>query len=322
MKIKSFLYAEGDGSTGGGGGTPPPAGAPPSGSPPAGTPPPAPPPKPFFEGLYGPDGKIDATAFDRLPDHLKPHKDVFAKYKTVDELLNGFGNAHALASKKQLTPLDPSAPDHVKAERKAHLDMINNVPKDPKGYGIARPETLPEQFWNQEGADKFALLAQKHSVSPDAARDFIALQTELTQAEIAKGQQMDADYYLKQDQTFTAAIQKQGLDADRAMDLAKRGAMTTGIDPKDSIFKNATVRLAMIRTAQLVAEDKLVKGDDPASNVGNELAQARDIMNNPANPMNKAWKDPQDPRHEAAKERVNALYQTYGERSQKRGGGF
>lgn len=311
----------------GGNPPPPPAGGNPPPPPAGGNPPPPnggnppPPPKPFYEGLYGADGKIDKAALDRLPDHLKPHKDVLGKYDTIEALLSGFGNAHSMAVKKALVPLTGTEPPEIVAERKAHLDQINGVPKDPKGYGIVRPETLPEMHWNQEGADQFALLAQKHSLSPAAVKDLLALQVGLTQGEIERGKANDTDWYANQDKVYEAGLKTLGMDADKGKDMMTRGAQTLGIDPKDPIMRSAAARLAAIRMTALVSEHKLVTGDPTQASGGDDpLAQARDIMGNPQNPLHKAWKDQNDPRHEDAKDKVNALYQQHGERQAKKGG--
>lgn len=279
-------------------------------------------PPPYYKGFYDDDGKIDKAALDRLPDHLKPHKDVLGKYETIDALLTGFGNAHALASKKALTPLDPTAPDHVKAERKAMLDGVNNVPKEPKGYGIARPETFPEEHWNQAGADKLAALGHKYSAQPEFMRDLLSLQVELTNGELQKGQQFESDFYKAQETKFADAIRTQGVAADKALDLATRGAATLGIDPKSPLFKNADVKLACLRMANLVGEDKLISGDLGGQGGGggpDYLTQARDIMRNPQNPLHKAWADPTDPRNEEVRAKVNELYRMDGEAKKKRG---
>lgn len=274
-------------------------------------------PAPFFKGLYGDDGKIDKASWDRLPDRLKTHADQFKKYDTVEALLDGFGNAHSMAVKKALAPLTGTEPPEIVAERNQLLDTINNVPKDPKGYGLARPADLPEQFWNQEGADKFALLAQKHHISPAAMKDLMGLQLELTRGEIAHGQTMETEYYTGQDKTFEAAMKTAGIDMEKATDLATRAAATLGIDPKSLIFRNASVKQALVRFANLVAEDKLVTGDNKQE--GDELAMARDIANNPQNPLYKAWHDPNDPQHEAAKARRDELYRIDGEKKRARG---
>lgn len=276
-------------------------------------------PEPFFKGLYGDDGKINKSAFDRLPDHLKQHKDVFSRYETVDALLAGFGNASALASKKMLTPLPADAPDNVRAERKALLDGVLGVPKQPKDYGIARPETLPEEHWDPVLADKFATVAHKHSISPEAVKEILALQLESTTGALSKGQQMETDFFAAQDKTFAAEVQKRGLALDKATELAARGAATLGIDAKDPIMKNAAVRLAMLRMTTLVSEDKLLSGDAGEGGGLNLLQQARDIAGNPQNPKYKAYHDQAHPDHAAVRREWSDLYRRDGEAKQKRG---
>lgn len=303
-----YILREEPAAGGGGGGAPPPVAPPPVAPPPVAPPPVAPPPKPFYEGLYGADGKLDKGAFDRLPDHLKPFKDQFGRYETVDALLQGAGNAFNLASKKALAPLDENAPDSIKAERKALLDTANNVPKDVNGYGIAKPQDLPDMFWHQEAADSFGKLAQKHSLSPSAVKELFDLNLQVTRGELEKAKAYEAEYWGKQDQGFEAGVKQLGMDMEKATDLAKRGAATLGIDVKGNIFKDASVRLGMIRMAQLVSESKLVTGDPTGPQGGTELQQARDVIGNPQNPMHKAWNDPNDPRHDEAIQKVNALY--------------
>lgn len=275
---------------------------------------------PYHKGFYAEDGKIDKTAFDRLPEHLKVHKDVFAKYDTFDALLSGFGNAHALASKKQLTPLPADAPANVVAERKALLDGVLGVPKEAKDYGIARPEALPEQHWDGALADKFATVAHKHSISPAAVKEILGIQLESTQAQLAKGQQMESDFFATQDKNFAAEVQKRGLAVDKATELATRAAATLGIDPKSPIFKHADVRLALLRFTNLVSEDKLIKGD-AADGLGGVdlLAQARDIAGNPQNPKYKAYHDQSHPQHNEVRREWNDLYRRDGDAKQKRG---
>lgn len=274
---------------------------------------------PFYRGFYGDDGKIDKASLERLPDHLKQHKDVFGKYDTIDALLSGFANANSLASKKQLTPLPDNAPDNVKAERKTLLDGVNNVPKEAKDYGISRPESLPPEHWDQPSADKFATLAHKHSISPTAVKELLALQTEMTQGQLAQGQQMETEFYQKQDQAFATEVQKRGVALDKANELAARGAATLGIDPKSPLFKNADVKLACLRLTNLISEDKLIKGDPQAGGEGDELARARDIASNPQNPKYKAYHDQMHPNHQAVRREWSDLYRADGERKQKRG---
>jgi len=276
-------------------------------------------PKAFYDGLYGADGKLDKTAFDRLPEYLKPHKDLFAKYDTVEALLGGFSNSHSLAVKKAMAPLSGNEPPEVVAEHNALIDQLQGVPKDPKGYGIARPADLPEQFWNQAAADEFATLARQFHVSPAGVKAIMGLQERITKQELARGQQIEQEHWAKQDQLFEAAVQKLGISMDDAMALAKRGAATLGFDLKGNGFKSAEARLAAIRMTNLVSEDKLIKGDPTGETQGNELEQARDIMSNPQNPLHAAWMPGStDPRHEQAVSKVAELYRIWGEKNRGR----
>lgn len=301
---------------------PPPPNTPPpgDGKPPGDGAPPPPAPKPFHEGFYDKDGKIDKTALDRLPDHLKAHKDLFAKYDTFDGLLNGFSNANSMAVKKALAPLKGDEPPEIIAERNAMLDTVLNVPKEAKGYGIKRPDNLPEMYWNEAAAGKFAEVAHKHHLSPDAVKDILGMQTETVLGEVAKAEQMNAEYWTKEQSKWETEVHKQGTSAEDAMKAALRGAATAGIDPKGSLFRHAEVRLAMERLTKLVGESRLATGDPTDTSGGqDELTQARDIVNNAQNPLYKAWHDPLHPQHESARNRWNELYRIDGEKKQKRG---
>ena len=276
-------------------------------------------PKAFYDGLYGADGKIDKAAFDRLPEYLKPHKDLFSKYDSMESLLGGFSNSHSLAVKKAMAPLTGNEPPEVVAEHNALINQLQGVPKDEKGYGIARPADLPEQFWNQAAADEFAKVALQHHVSPAGVKAIMAIQERITKEELARGKQMETEHWAKQDQLFEAAVQKLGISMDDAMALAKRGAATLGYDLKGNGFKSAEARLAAIRMTNLVSEDRLIKGDPTGETTGNELEQARDIMSNPQNPLHSAWMPGStDPRHEQAVAKVAELYRIWGEKNRGR----
>lgn len=298
---------------GGGGGTPP---IPPAGTPPippaggAGTPPIPAAAVPFYKGLYGDDGKIDKTALDRLPDHLKSHKDWLAKYDTIDAILQGGANAHKMAVGK-LGPLQGNETPEVLAERSQMLDTMLNVPKEAKDYGLTRElvaKDLPEQFWDQKGADAFAGLAKKHHLSPDAVKDIMALQVGLTKASIETGRVGETDYYTAQQKLFETEVQKLGMDLEKANDLAARGAGTLGIDVKGGYFKSAEARLAAIRMTKLVSESKLINGESTEPSKDDPIEQARDIARNPQNPLYKAYHDPVNPDHQRAKDKWNELY--------------
>lgn len=306
LNIRSVLRDPDPAAGGGGPPPPPPGGAPPP--PPGGSPPP--PPSPFYKGLYGDDGKIDKTRLDSLPDHLKPHKDYFAKYDTVEALLTGAANANKLAVGKALAPLRGDEPAEVITERNTLLDTILNVPKEAKDYGLTREKVaadLPAEFWNQEGADQFASLAKKHHLSPDAVKDIIGLQVGMTKASLEQGKAGETQYYADQQKAFETAMEKAGVPLEEANSLVDRAIATAGFDPKLPIFKNAATRSMAVQFAKMVSESKLKQGDGTASK-DDPIEQARDIARNPQNADYKAYHDPVHPNHQAVKDKWNALY--------------
>jgi hypothetical protein len=228
-----------------------------------------------------------------------------------------------MAVAKAMTPLPPDATPQQIAERTAHLNLINNVPtaKEPaelvKAYGITKPDDLDAKFWRDDQVAGWAALAQKLSIGPSQFKELMNMQLQATRQEIAAAQTYESQYWTNQDNVFAQAMQKAGIDQDKAMNLATRGAATLGIDPKSNLFRDASVRAACVRFTNLVSEDRLIKGDAVEGAGANERQQALDVMNNPNNPMYKAWHESEHPQHEAAKDRVNELYRLFNERRKK-----
>src|SRR5512136_51210 len=143
---------------------------------------------PYFVGLYDASGKIDKTKFDALPSHLKPYKETFAKYDSVEALLTGMGNLAQLAGKKGLQPLPADAPDKAKAERAALMRQLNSVPEKPEGYGMKKPEGLPDGVWNEEYANGVLGILHKHNASPDLVKELFDADQQMISSQIEQSQ--------------------------------------------------------------------------------------------------------------------------------------
>jgi hypothetical protein len=298
---------------GGGDGTPPGDG---KGTPPGdgkGTPPGdgkgTPPPgtgagDPWFVGLWDKTGKIDKAKFDSLPDHLKPHKDLFAKYETAEAFMVSLVHHQQLASKKGLAPLPTNASPEMKAERQALMRQLNGVPEKPEGYGIAKPKDMPDEHWNQEYVGGVMGILHKHNASPELVKELTAYDLEAA-GKVRGG-------YDTQQQTRLANEGKAlkeafGNDYDSKIDLAQRAARTAGIDLQDpEVGNNSKVIIALAKLGAMISEDKLVSGDGGDSGKGgqSDREKAKDIVKNPANPLYKAYHDPQDSEHQAAVDTV------------------
>jgi hypothetical protein len=262
----------------------------------------------WFVGLYDSAGKIDPAKFDALPAHLKAHKDTFAKYQTVEALLGGFANVASLAGKKALAPLPPDASPEAKAERAKLMAQLNNVPEKPEGYGFKRPDNIPESQWNQDYVSGIAGILHKHAVSPEAAKEL--MEFDLKHAgEI--GTKSEAARTAAEAGELKALRDEWGADYAKNIDLAVRGAKTLGMDPKDPIFKSAKAVKMVAKFASMISEDKLVNGESSANAGMDDRAKALDILNNPANPLHKAYHDSSHPQHAQAVETRSRFNQAW-----------
>lgn len=312
----------GGGGTGGGGGS---GGAPGSGSGSGGAPGAAgsqggnaggtPSTGPWFVGLYGADGKIDAKKFDALPDHLKAHADTFKKYQTVEALLGGMGNLANLAGKKGLEPLAKDAPAELVAERQALMRKLNNVPEKPEGYGIKKPDGVPDEQWNGEYVGGILGVLHKHNASPELVQELVKLDQDFAAKVRSGGEAAQVQALNKERETLKTEF---GGEYGKKISLAARAAKTLGLDPEnDPMFRTAAGVKAMLRVAEMVSEDRLVSGDGGADFGKGDREKALDIVNNPANPLHAAFHDSEHPQHQAAVEQRSAFNKRWHE-SQRR----
>jgi hypothetical protein len=302
--------------------TTPPAPANPPGVPPV----PAPNTDPFYKDWQGADGKINKTAYDRLPDDLKPHAELLKSYDTTEALLRALVHNKQMAGKKGLErPIDSAAPE-VKAEFEKTLHALNAAPEKPEGYGIKKPDAIPAEMWSEPALKEFVELAHKHHANPEFVKAAIELQTKMamgqTQTSLAAQQQQMADYKagqmaeLKKAWPDETAFQKNAA-------AAQRMAITLGFKPEDAIFGRADMVLALAKMHDLISPDKLVSGDMHSDLGSGFRAQALDIQNNEANPLYKAYRgigvDAQT--HQRAVDKVQELNEKYAAQEAKKKGG-
>jgi len=287
------------------GSTPPPAGqTPPNGQQ---TPPGGPVvTKSFREGWIGADGKIDKTAYDRLPEHLKPHAELFKRFDTDEALLQTLAHQSSLIGKKGLMPLPPGASEKDKAEFNQRIREIMRVPEKPEGYGLKRPENVPAELWNDDYAKGVSEIAHKHNLSPEALQDLAKFDSEFA----VKNHGESQGALQKSFETEKANLQtKWGGEFAKNVSLASRAARTLGLDPEaDPIFRNARVVEAFAKMGAMVSDDRLVSGEGQGSTGGNDNQRAQDIINNKANPLNAPYWDSNHVQHKQAKDQVEAFF--------------
>lgn len=278
----------GGGSSSGTGGAPAPQGAPAGG----GTQPAPVVQKSFREGWIGADGKIDKTAYDRLPDHLKPFAETFKKYDTDEAFLGAFAHSIGLNGKKGLMPLPKDASEPDREAWNSRLRELLGVPKDPSGYGVLeKPKDVPDEMWNGEYVQTMAGIMHKYNAPPEMVKALFEADAKFGATAQAKGKDAVAQTYAKAAQEVDQAF---GADKPAKLAGAKRAAATLGLDVQDpSVGNNPKVIIALAKMAELLGEDKLVRGGSEGTGPGglNDRERAKDIVFNKSNPLFEAYHD-------------------------------
>lgn len=196
----------------------------------------------------------------------------------VESLAKGFNGLEQLLGKKAhaiVPPTEKSTPEEVAAYRKAI-----GVPESPEGYNL-KPEQIPDGVtWDEATAKKAAELAHKHNVPAAAMQEFLKFDMERA----AMMNQAAATMIDAQLEAGRAELQKvYGDKMPEKLELARRAALTVGVDPASQGFVDPQVVKAIVSLAEKLSDDKLVAGDQ--TGVSSTRARARDIMTNQANPL-------------------------------------
>jgi hypothetical protein len=196
----------------------------------------------------------------------------------VESLSKSYQGLEQLLGKKAnaiVPPSEKSTPEEVAAYRKAI-----GVPESPEAYNL-KPEQLPEGVtWDDNVAKKAAELAHKHNVPAAAMQEFMKFDMERA----ALMNQAAAQMIETQLETGRAELQKVwGDKMPEKIELARRAAVTAGVDPTSQGFVDPQVVKAIVNLAEKLSDDKLVAGDQTGAS--STRARARDIMTNQSNPL-------------------------------------
>ena len=206
------------------------------------------------------------------------------KGPNVEALAKSYDVAQrALGRKAQavLPPNEKSTPEEIAEYRKAI-----GVPDSPEGYRL-KPDNLPEgvQF-DEATAKRAAELAHKHNVPASAMQEFMKFDMERA----AMMNQAAATMIDAQLESGRAELQKvYGDKFGEKIELARRAAVTAGVDPSSHGFVDPQVVKAIVNLAEKLSDDRLVAGDQ--TGVSSTRARARDIMTNQANPLYQRYQE-------------------------------
>jgi hypothetical protein len=196
----------------------------------------------------------------------------------VESLSKSYQGLEQLLGKKAnaiVPPSEKSTPEEVAAYRKAI-----GVPESPEAYNL-KPEQLPEGVtWDDNVAKRAAELAYKHNVPAAAMQEFMKFDMERASLMNQAAAQMI------ETQLETGRAELQAVWGDKMpekIELARRAAVTAGVDPTSQGFVDPQVVKAIVNLAEKLSDDKLVAGDQTGAS--STRARARDIMTNASNPL-------------------------------------
>lgn len=146
-----------------------------------------------------------------LPDDLR-NSPSLAKFKDPADLAKSYLNLQTAIGRKGVIPPKPDDPKEVhEAFRKAL-----GVPDAPDGYKIERPQDIPEDIWDPEGAQWFAGVAHEAGLTPQQAQALATAFAKRTAEQVAaRTDPVALDMEL---------AREWGAQKDRNIELAKRAA--------------------------------------------------------------------------------------------------
>ena len=216
----------------------------------------------FREAVLAEDGSFNGRWTDHLPEDLKNQEATLGRFPNLVELARSYVHARSKLGEKLQPPGESATPEQVKAWRE-----LLGVPEDPSGYGVKKPEKLPDGVeWSDALAGEFTQLAHKHNVPPAAVKEILSWYTE-------QSGQMASAAREAQEQWLTRMLLAQeqelrgewGENMDERFGLALRAAKTFGLEgmPVDWTPKDVVKALEM--AGRSMSEDKLIKADGPGA---------------------------------------------------------
>jgi len=202
----------------------------------------------------------------------------------VESMAKGFNGLEQLLGKKANSvpvPNEKSTPEEVAAYRKAI-----GVPESPEGYKL-KPEQLPQGVtWDDSVAKRAAELAHKHNIPAAAMSELMKFDLERA----ALMNQAAASMIETQLESGRAELQRvYGDKMPEKIELARRAAVTAGVDPSSQGFVDPQVVKAIVSLAEKLSDDRLIEGNQ--TGISSTRARARDIMTNESNPLYQRYQD-------------------------------
>lgn len=237
--------------------------------------------------IYGDDG-VKPENVAKIPDQYSATRNFLSKYKSLDALDNAIKHQGYLNSMKGFERPGPDASESDVNRFNQTLRSVLQIPDSIDGYGVQRPEGVPEEAWNQMGMNEYLEVAMKHNVAPEAFRALLEL--DIKRAQAAKDGSVDEQKRMIQ-ADLDNMRQKHGTHWDTMEAQAARTAELVKLDPAklenpSTMTKGDLVEL-LAEVSKLTGESRLPNSNSSSdANQSKTLAeQINDIQTNKANPL-------------------------------------
>lgn len=220
-----------------------------------------------------------------------------ASYKDVQSIIKALAHAqHKLGNVIPVPPKDAKPEDRQAVLNKLYdAGLLARPPATPEGYGIKKPESLPEGIqWDDELAQQLAATLHKHGMPAEAASELLQLHV----ASLAKQQQA---FKIEQEQALAALKQEFGEEFESAKEQVRRIAKQIFRSPEEVEFYNR-IGLGnhplflgpLMRIAkQMKADSSYAPGaqhSQPAVTPQQAFAELQAISTDPKHPMYARYK--------------------------------
>jgi hypothetical protein len=241
----------------------------------------------------------------KLPESMKEHEAMLANFKDFPTLAKTLKDSMTAARQKTEGYIKPITDASTPEEKLAYAKALG-VPEKPEEYGLAKPadEGLAK-FYDEATVAEFGKVAHELGLNKTQAAKLVEFQ--LNQRKVAD------EKWVKDGQEGMAAWDKElretlGDKYDARMIDAKRVIMSTGGSGDMLPFLEPKLVVWLSGLATKLGEDTLVSRE-AVTNKLTPSSQAEDIVNNPANPLHKAYHDRMDPRNGEAVQMFLSLLQ-------------
>lgn len=238
-----------------------------------------------YSSVVNDDGSFEPGWHENLDGDYAAAAKTVANYKTLPELAKGLYEARKALSQRDERVAVPG--DNATPEQLAKYRDALGIPEKADDYKINRPDDLPEELWDASAVKTYQEAFHKLNIPPKAANELV---NTYLQIERGRMEAMEAHRAGEIDRARKELQNEFGSELTKQLDLARRLAITAGVDPNDPAFNSPAVVKALAFAGRNMGEDRMISSGE-SGGMNSSMAKAKDIAQNPQNPMHERYRN-------------------------------